>query len=158
SRTCNASEVFLLVFGTANIMASLLLDRQRSLLDYLTSRAAIFGDRGDAPLTQFLAGTDLPLLKLEARFSHEKRMKKVIGVLPKPFGVGGRELTEVTRAFVEACPPTDISHLANARQFCGFLCTVLQVRKMPVPFLIDLARCELAVAEVNALIKTKSTK
>src|SRR5262245_24087786 len=57
----------------ARSMAKRLLDRQISLLDYLTSGAAIFGDKRRAALDPALQGLDVGLLRLEARFSYEKR-------------------------------------------------------------------------------------
>ncbi|MBV9627547.1 MAG: hypothetical protein JO230_05550, partial [Xanthobacteraceae bacterium] len=58
-------------------MAARLLDRQHSLLAYLTSGEAIFGDQHQKPAEPSLRGIDPGLLHLEARFSHEKRMEKI---------------------------------------------------------------------------------
>ena len=68
-------------------MANLLLDRQVSLLKYLTSGTAIFGDTGDASLDPALHGIDRGLLILEARFSHEKRMGKIAAVFSRTFEI-----------------------------------------------------------------------
>lgn len=132
-------------------MTNLLLDRQRSLLDYLSGRAAIFGDRNELRIAPPLNGIDLRLLRLEARFSHEKRMEKIVAVLPKTFEVGGRNLAETVRAFAEACPPFDITRMANARQFYEFHCTQQERATLVPPYLCDVAACELARAEVMAL-------
>ena len=49
-------------------MPTSLLDRQVSLLEYLTSSGAIFGDNEIACLNPALLGIDLGLLRLEACF------------------------------------------------------------------------------------------
>ena len=66
-------------------MTNRLLDRQLSLVEYLTSRTAIFGDdeRSSSPVAP--AGLDLGLLVVEARFGYAKRMEKITAVLPKTF-------------------------------------------------------------------------
>jgi hypothetical protein len=88
-------------------MAERLLDRQISLLDYLTSGAAIFGDKRRAAL--------VGLLRLEARFSYEKRMEKIVAVFPNTFELLGADQAAIVREFVRTCPPMDIGHLINAR-------------------------------------------
>ena len=57
-------------------MSSQLLERQVRLLVHLTSAGAIFGDA--AGTSQAPPGIDAGLLRLEACFSHEKRMEKVL--------------------------------------------------------------------------------
>jgi hypothetical protein len=63
-------------------MSNQLIDRQVSLLEFLTSGATIFDDQSDAILDGSLRGIDRRLLRVEARFSHEKRMEKIITVFP----------------------------------------------------------------------------
>jgi hypothetical protein len=70
---------------------------------------------------------DPRLLCLEARFSHEKRMAKIVTVFPKTFRLLGADRAAIVREaivreFVAACPPTDITRIENARQFHDFLC------------------------------------
>ena len=130
-------------------MAKRLLDRQVSLLDYLTSGGAIFGGKDDAPLDQALQGIDRALLRLEAGFSHEKRMNKIVAVFPRTFEILGANRDPIVRSFVEACPPTDISRLVNARQFHDFLSACWQRRPPDPRYLPDVAACELACAEVR---------
>src|ERR1700722_683741 len=103
-------------------MTTRLLDRQVRLLEYLTSSGAIFGDETDAALDQSLQGIDRRMLHLEARFSQEKRMEKIIAVFPKTFRLLGADRVAIVRKFVEAWPPTDITRIENARQFYDFLC------------------------------------
>ena len=104
-------------------MSTRLLDRQVSLLDYLTSSGAVFGDSADESINPALRGIDRGLLRLEACFSHEKRMEKIIAVFPRTFQILGASHAGIVREFVEVCPPVDISRVENARQFYNFLCT-----------------------------------
>lgn len=125
-----------------------LLDRQISLLNYLTSGTAIFG--GDAPSDPLLRGFDVSLLRLEARFSYEKRMKKIQGVFPKTFEFLGDTEDRIRRAFVETCRPVDLRRLENGEQFYDFLCTWWKHEPPAPPYLDDIAACELAMARVRA--------
>jgi hypothetical protein len=127
-----------------------LLDRQVSLLNYLTSGAAIFGDQREAPIDRALRGIDLGLLHLEAHFSYQKRMEKIVAIFPNTFELLGNERTRIVRAFVETCPPVDIGHLTNARQFHDFLVARWRRRAPKPPYLRDVAACELACATVRA--------
>src|SRR5712692_10534110 len=102
-------------------MANRLLDLQVSLLEYLTSGTAIFGDNGDTSLDQSLRGMDREMLRLEALFSYRKRMEKIVAIFPKTFELLGSDQAPLVREFVETRPPVDISRLVNARQFHDFL-------------------------------------
>ena len=137
-------------------MKKRLLDRQASLLEYLTSGAAIFGDVRGAPLDQDLRGIDGRLLNLEARFSHEKRMQKITAVFPRTFELLGARQGPIVQAFVAACPPVEIGRLANARQFHDFLCNQSQRERPEPPYLRDVAACELACAEVRVDVEERS--
>jgi hypothetical protein len=133
-------------------MSKPLLDRQVSLLEYLTSRQAIFGDRADASLDQALQGIDCGLLQLEARFSHEKRMEKIVAVFPKTFEILGGDRAAIVRDFVEACPPVDIGRIENAGQFYDFLSAHWRREPPEPPYLRDVAACELACAQIRTRI------
>jgi hypothetical protein len=130
-------------------MASSLLNRQIGLLIYLTSGDAIFGDVGVPALLPGLHGFDLRLLNLEARFSHEKRMEKIAGVFSLTLELLGAEQAQVVRIFAERCPSISIGRLENARQFHAFLSGLWRFRSPVLPYLPDLAACELAFAEVH---------
>jgi hypothetical protein len=131
-------------------MTMRLLERQSSLLRYLTSSDAIFGTGTERPGGPALQGIDRRLLDLEARFSHEKRMEKVAGLFPRTFELLGDARASLVRAFAEACPPFAIGRLENARQFCTFLCSgAAQDAGLP-PHVHDVANCELALAMVRA--------
>lgn len=130
-------------------MTNRLLNRQASLIEYLTSDAAIFGEEDTAPLPQGLSGLDRRLLHLEARFSYEKRMEKIAGVFARTLGLLGDDVGRIIRDFVATCPPVDISRLANARQFHDFLLARWRAAPPMPPYLPDVAACELACAAVR---------
>jgi hypothetical protein len=131
-------------------MTQRLLDRQVSLVEYMTSGAGIFGDDPDAPLAPALHDIDLSLLRLEAQFSYAKRMEKIRAVFPKTFGLLGSREAAIVRAFVEMCPPRTISRLDNARQFHRFLSSRWMRAPLDPPYISDVAACELACAELDA--------
>jgi hypothetical protein len=132
-------------------MAKWLLDRQVSLLHYLTSSAAIFGDEHGAARDPALRGIDPGLLRIEARFSHEKRMDKIATVFPITFALLGAGQDMLIRDFVDACPPACIGRLENARQFHEFLSARWQLELPKPPYLPDVANCELALAAVHVI-------
>jgi len=128
-------------------MSERLLDRQLSLLEYLTSAAGIFG-AGDVA-AHVAPGIHRGLLHLEARFSHQKRMAKIKGVLSWTFELMGSHRDQIIRDFVESCPPVSISRLDNARQFHDFLSTHWTFQEPEPPCLLDVAACEIAYASVR---------
>ena len=129
-------------------MAKPLLDRQVSLIEHLTSGAAIFGGEGDwAP---DLEGIDRALLRVEAQFSYAKRMDKINAVLPKTFELLGSRGAAYARAFVESCPPTTLSRLENACQFHRFLVSCWKREAPDPPYICDVAAFEIACAKVDA--------
>jgi hypothetical protein len=130
-------------------MAARLLDRQVRLLEYLTSGSAIFGEKQAAPIDPALQGIDRSLLNTEARFSYEKRMEKIGAVFPKTFELLGSDEEPILRAFIDACPPVDISQIANARQFRRFLSEYCEGNPRLPSYLSDVAACELACAETR---------
>jgi hypothetical protein len=130
-------------------MSTRLLDQQASLLEYLTSSAAIFGENEDESLNSVLQGIDRGLLRLEACFSHEKRMEKITAAFPRTLQLLGSNHAAIVREFVEACPPIGISRLENARQFYNFLCTRWRREPLEPPYLGDVAVCEFAIAKVR---------
>jgi hypothetical protein len=130
-----------------------LLDRQVRLLDYLTSTGAIFGEEGGATLDPALRGMDPRLLRLEACFSHAKRMEKIIAVFPKTYRLLGAERDAGVREFVNAYPPTDITRIENGRQFFDFLSSRWRLKSPEPPYLEDLAACEFACARVRVGIR-----
>jgi hypothetical protein len=136
-------------------MGDRLLDRQVSLLDYLSSAAALFGDQADAPVGAVLHGIDQGLLRLEARFACNRRIQKIIAVFRRTFEILGADQELVLRDFVEVSRPTTASTLTNARQFYEFLFARWQ-REPPKPaYLPDVASCELAMVEVRNMVEDR---
>ncbi|MBV9628334.1 MAG: hypothetical protein JO230_09585 [Xanthobacteraceae bacterium] len=131
-------------------MTARLLDRQHSLLAYLTSGEAIFADQRQKPAEPSLRGIDPGLLHLEARFSHEKRMEKIAGVFARTLALLGNQRTEIEHAFADKCPPTAIGRLENAHQFFDFLCGQWEQWPPDPEYLPDLARCELGFAQARS--------
>ena len=127
-----------------------LLDRQVDLLHYLTGESAISGDEHDAPPPASLQGIDPLLLHLEARFSHEKRLEKIAGILPRTLELVGKEQADIVRAFSDACPPISVGRLENARQFCDFLSNHWRRTSAAPAYVYDVAVCELALATARA--------
>jgi hypothetical protein len=134
-------------------MSTRLLHLQASLLEYLTSAGAIFGDRPVLPADHDLIGVDIGRLCLEARFSFDKRLAKISSVFPRTFAMFKGDWAPVLREFVDAQPPVDIGRLSNAQQFFGFLSRRFDNANMETPWLLDVAACELACAQVRALAK-----
>jgi hypothetical protein len=130
-------------------MTNRLLDRQLSLINYLTSAPAIFGDQQRMSVDPPLDGIDRNLLHLEARFSHEKRMEKIAGIFRYTLKLLGSDRASIERAFVETSPPTSIDRLDNARQFHDFLVEYWRRRPHRLPYLADLAACEFALAQAR---------
>jgi hypothetical protein len=131
------------------IMPARLLQRQISLLEYLTSAGAIFGEDPDAAPGPHLQGLDLAPLRLEACFSHEKRMEKIIAAFPRTFELLGGIRASIVRDFVTACPAVDIRRIENARQFYDFACARWEVTPPQPPYLRDVASCEFAMAHLR---------
>jgi hypothetical protein len=130
-------------------MTSRLLERQVRLLEFLTSSAAIFGDNDDSSVDLAPQGFDRGLLRLEARFSYEKRMDKIARVFPKTFKLLGGDRDAIVRAFVEAWPPVEMSRLENGCEFYDFLCGRWRSVPPDPPYLRDVAACELACLRVR---------
>jgi hypothetical protein len=131
-------------------MTNSLLDRQASLLAYLVSSAAIFGDERHPSGNPALAGIDHALLHLEAVFSYDKRIAKIAAVFPKTFDSLGHNRNAMLREFAVTFPATDIDRLANACQFYDYLCTLGRPNALKTPGLLDIAACELAFAKVRS--------
>jgi len=132
-----------------------LLDRQASLIHHLTSGAAIFDDAERQPVDPALRGIDRRLLGIEARFSFEKRMDKIVSVFPRTFDLLGASQKTLLREFAAACPPQTIGRLENARQFHEFLSARWALQRPVPPYLPDMAACELAVATSRALAEDR---
>jgi hypothetical protein len=127
-----------------------LLPRQIALLDYLTCEEAISPAPNDRSLPPPLQGMNPVRLGLEARFSHEKRIEKIAGILPRTFDRLGGARAALLQRFAKLCPPTAIDRLENARQFCDFLSDCRGRNELSFAYLPDVAALELAFATVRA--------
>jgi hypothetical protein len=127
-----------------------LLDRQVRLLEYLTSGSAIFGRDGEAPIHHSLDGIDGRLLRLEAQFSHQKRIEKIKSVFPITFRLLEHDCATMVGEFTHAFPPAGVARIENAQQFYNFLCRPWQEAPPVPPYLEDVAACELAIARVRS--------
>ena len=139
-------------------MPARLLQRQITLLEYLTSPGAIFGEGSDAPPAPNLQEFDQAQLRLEASFSHEKRMQKIIAAFPRTFELLGGDQATVVRDFVAACPSVDIRRIANARQFYDFVCARWEATPPQPPYLRDVASCEVAIATIRIKHKARPSQ
>jgi hypothetical protein len=134
-------------------VAGRLLDWQIALLDYLTSGATIFGV-GDKTADGTPCGANREMLRLEALFSHQKRMEKIREALPKTFELLGTDQDRVVRKFAARCPPVDISGVVNARRSPDFLSSRRRYRGFEPPYLLDrrpevvLLRCAFDVRSI----------
>lgn len=126
-----------------------LLDRQTSLLTYLTSGSAIFGENGGAPADPALRGFDVGRLRLEAMFSFEKRFTKIESVFPKTLGLLVQDREAIYRGFVATYPPVSIGRFDNARQFFEYL-SARWAHDLPEPaYLPDVVAYEFAMARLH---------
>jgi hypothetical protein len=128
-------------------MSSPLFARQSSLLAYLTSGDAIFGRQTGLPAP--LSGIDTGLLRLEARFSYEKRVAKITAVLPRTLALLGEEDQSLFPNFADSHPPETLASLANARQFVDYLKAGWRRQKPEPAYLPDVAAYEIAWSEVR---------
>ena len=102
------------------------------------------------PAPPGLHGFDVGRLRLEAKFSYYKRIRKIVTVFPQTWEYLKDKQDPLFRGFVDACPPFTIGRLDNANQFYDFLCETW-TREPPEPvYLPDIAACELAFARVRS--------
>jgi len=134
-------------------MSNRLFDRQTSLLEYLSSTAAIFGDQANAPVDPALQGIDPVVLRLQARFACNKRIKKIVAVYARTFELLGTDQGLILREFVETSPATSGSTLANAREFHEFLSVRWECEPPQPAYLPDVTACELAMTVVRNVVE-----
>jgi hypothetical protein len=125
-----------------------LLSRQISLLAYLTSGPAIFGEAIDED--RAAEGIDPGLLHLVARFSHNKRLEKISGTLPRTLAILGNDRDAIVAAFAYACPQTETGRLENALQFRDFLSALQHDGRLVPPHVAAVATLELACATARS--------
>jgi hypothetical protein len=129
-------------------MTNRLLDRQAILIEYLTSTAVLFGEEANAP-DPALRGIDRGLLRLEARFCCNRRIKKIVATFPRSFEILGADQSLILRKFIEGNPQTASGTLANARQFYQFVSAHWRREPPKLPYLPDVTACEFAIVIVG---------
>jgi len=88
-------------------------------------------------------------ISLYAKLSHGKRMNKIEAVLPRTLAYLGEPFQPLTSPFLAAYPPFSANRYDNAKQFFQFLVRRWGGRPQARPYLLDLARYELAVADAR---------
>ena len=136
-------------------MSERLIERQRKLLEYLTNPDVIFS--GMPPADPALAGFDRARLRLEARFSFGKRIDKIRALLPVTFALLDESRDDILRDFIATCPPRSLARIDNAVEFCDFLRARCESLVPALPWLSDVAACELALARVRMGIERHGT-
>lgn len=113
-----------------------LFERQRALLAFLTTPRA-------APDNPVLSGFDEDRLRLMRELSVGKRLEKVRACFPVTLDQLDGPSEALWTDFLVECPPYDIGHAENARQFHDFL--VRRWERMPPrrDYVRDVARIEL---------------
>ena len=128
-----------------------LIDRQIGLLRHLTGEAFMFGtsDLAAAALDPDLQGMDIARLRLEAEFSHSKRIGRIRETFARTASMYGSRFTGVLREFAVACPPRTYERYPDARDFFDWFekrCTDDPL--VPV-WTVDVARIEIALARAR---------
>lgn len=130
---------------------SKLLDRQTELLRHLTGAELLFGGDGSPGALQESGrhGIGSPGLRLEAEMSFRKRMGKIEKILLLTCQHLGRQRPQLFRRFAVACPPRSYRHYDEALCFYEFLLDHWQTVSPDPPFIVDIARLEMALARTR---------
>jgi hypothetical protein len=129
-----------------------LLDRQIELLRYLTGTELIFGGDKlfDVARDPSLRGISVPLLRLEAEMSFDKRMGKIGRALKQTFFHLGQQRQHLFREFVVACPPKSYRRYDDALSFYRFLQGYWKSNPPSPGFILDLGTLEIALARIKS--------
>lgn len=122
---------------------------QRRLITLLTTPDAFTADHPDLLAVGNEIGPDVARISLYAKLSHSKRIKKIESVLTQTLCHLGEPFYPLTLPFLKAYPPNSANRYDNAKQFFEFLVHRWQGRPKDRPYLLDLARYELAVADAR---------
>jgi hypothetical protein len=129
-----------------------LLDRQVELLRCLTGAELLFAAnevccaaaRKSAP-----DGISVAHLRLEAEISFQKRMTRIANVLKRTCFYLGGQLPQLRRDFAAAHPPGSYRSYDEASRFYQFLLSCWQSLPPTPPFIVDVARLEMASARAK---------
>ena len=124
-----------------------LIDRQSSLIDYLLDPHAFGAGVVPGPVPPELAGLSADGLKINGLFSLGKRKEKVAATIPRTWAALGGKPQYDFFAFASGFPQQDPTRRSNAVQFVRYLEQVWDRFPPEPPWLPDLARYELAMAE-----------
>ena len=122
---------------------------QRRLITLLTTPEAFAADHPDLLAMGNEIGPDVARISLYAKLSHSKRIKKIESVLTQTLRHLGEPFYPLTIPFLKAFPPNSANRYDNAKQFFEFLVRRWRGRPADRPYLLDLARYELAVADAR---------
>lgn len=122
---------------------------QRRLIKLLTTPEAFDPEYPALVAMGNEIGPDVARISLYAKLSHSKRIKKIESVLTQTICYLGEPFYPLTVPFLKAFPPKSASRYDNARQFFEFLVRRWNGRPKTRPYLLDLARYELAVADAR---------
>lgn len=125
---------------------------QRQLVRALTT-PAVFEDLDHPSLVALddLVGPDRHRISLYGRLSHAKRMHKIRGVFCRTLHFWDQAPDETAKTFLARYPPRSAQTYANARQFFEFMVRQWRAAGTRRPYLLDLARFELALSESRSL-------
>jgi hypothetical protein len=130
-----------------------LLERQIELLELLAAPTLIFGnDAGGSNVVEksVLYGMSIGRLRIEAEMSYRKRIGKIEKLLKHTFKHLGSARHQMLRDFVTEHPPRTYLRYSDALSFYEFLQARWQDSLPNPPYVIDLARLELAIARVRS--------
>jgi len=119
----------------------------------LTSPALIFGtsDLESAARDPELQGMDVGRLRLEAEFSHNKRMARIRQTFERTATLLGHGFSALARDYAAACPPLTYERYPDAERFFErFLAPGSHEPPRP-PWAADVAAVELALARARTL-------
>lgn len=133
-----------------------LIDRQTRLLRHMTSPAFIFGTEELASAVQDpdLEGMDIPRLRLEAEFSHSKRMKKLRQTFQRTAALWGHEFSAITRDYASAHPPRTYERYPDAKCFFDYFLENWAHKPSTPAWAVDMAAIELALSRARTLRPT----
>ncbi len=133
-----------------------LIDRQTKLLRHVTSPAFIFGteELESEARDPDLEGMDIRRLRLEAEFSHNKRMKKLRQAFQRTAALLGHEFSAITRDYAAAHPPKTYQRYPDAKSFFDYFLENWAHKPSTPMWAADVAAIELALSRARTLRPT----
>jgi hypothetical protein len=128
---------------------------QQRLMTLLTTPDAFNSDHPALVALGNEIGPDVARVSLYGRLSHSKRIKKIQSVLTQTITYLDEPFDPLTIKFLKVYPPKSASRHDNAKEFFEFLVRRWEGRPKARPYLLDLARYDLAVAKARTQPWTK---